>query len=57
MACRDMKKCEKVRENLMSNSCNRQIVCKKVDLASLKSVREFAQDINESMKTNIDYLA
>lgn len=49
MACRDMEKCEKLREEIIKKSYNLNVHCKKLDLSSLKSVREFAEDVNKSI--------
>ena len=48
MACRDLEKCEKARETIVKETFNTNVVCKKIDLGSLKSVREFAAEINAS---------
>ena len=48
MACRDLEKCEAARKEIMEATVNKNIECKKLDLASLKSIRTFAEDINKS---------
>nr|CAI5845773.1 unnamed protein product [Callosobruchus analis] len=41
MACRDMTRCETAREEIVLDTKNKYIYCRKCDLASLESVREF----------------
>ena len=48
MACRDMDKAEKAAKTIRGKSGNSGVVVKKLDLASLKSVREFCKEINEA---------
>ncbi|XP_058461119.1 retinol dehydrogenase 13-like [Malaya genurostris] len=43
MACRDMKKCEKAREEIVLETRNANVFCRECDLASLQSVRKFAK--------------
>lgn len=43
MACRDMKKCEEARKEIVLDTKNKFIYCRSCDLASLKSVREFVK--------------
>ena len=47
MACRDLDKAEKAAKTIIGKSGNSDVVVKKLDLASLKSVREFCKEINE----------
>ncbi|GJQ66057.1 hypothetical protein Trydic_g4143 [Trypoxylus dichotomus] len=42
MACRDMRRCEKAREEIVLDTKNKYVYCRKCDLASLKSIKEFA---------------
>lgn len=42
MACRDMKKCEEAREEIVLETKNKYVYCRQCDLASLDSIREFA---------------
>ncbi|KAL5007919.1 hypothetical protein ScPMuIL_013500 [Solemya velum] len=56
LACRDMEKCEQAKTKILLESIdNKNIVCKKLDLASLASVRAFAKDINES-ESHVEFL-
>lgn len=48
MACRDMDKCEKARQEIIEKTYNRKILCKKMDLASIESIKDFAEDFNKS---------
>lgn len=48
MACRDMGKCKIAQEEITETSANRNVVCERLDLASLDSIREFADNINNS---------
>ena len=43
MACRDMKKCEESRRDIVLQSENKHVVCRECDLASMKSIHEFAE--------------
>lgn len=43
MACRDMKKCEKTREDIVVESRNRYVYCRQCDLSSMQSIREFVK--------------
>lgn len=47
MACRDMKKCESVRKEIVIESSNKYIYCRKCDLASMESIKQFAKRFNE----------
>ncbi|XP_017479348.1 PREDICTED: retinol dehydrogenase 12-like [Rhagoletis zephyria] len=55
MACRDMKKCEKARQELIKDTCNENIHGIKLDLASLTSIKEFA-DHFKKIETRLDIL-
>ena len=48
LACRDMKKCEEAKTEIEYDTVNQQIICKELDLASLSSIRKFADDVNKS---------
>lgn len=50
LACRDMKKCEETRKELVEETVNKQIICKELDLASMESIKKFADDINKTEK-------
>ena len=48
MACRNLHKAEEALKEIVQKSGNKNIVAKRLDLASLKSVREFAEDVNNN---------
>ena len=48
MACRNLRKAEDALKEIVQKSGNKNIVAKRLDLASLKSVREFAEDVNNN---------
>ncbi|KRF80051.1 retinol dehydrogenase 13 isoform X1 [Drosophila virilis] len=41
MACRDMKKCEQAREEIVLETKNKYVYCRECDLASMDSIRNF----------------
>ena len=48
MACRDLKKGETALNDIVEKTGSKNVVLKQLDLASLKSVRTFAEDINQN---------
>ena len=50
MACRDMKKCEVTREKIVAESFNTNVVCRECDLASIESIKRFAEEVNQNEK-------
>ncbi|KAI1904495.1 hypothetical protein AGOR_G00006240 [Albula goreensis] len=48
LACRDMTRANKAAEDIRQRSGNGNVVVKKLDLASLQSVRDLAKDIQEN---------
>ena len=48
MACRDLKKGETALNDIVEKTGSKNVVLKQLDLASLKSVRTFAKDINQN---------
>jgi NAD(P)-dependent dehydrogenase (short-subunit alcohol dehydrogenase family) len=48
MACRDMKRGEAALKDIVAETGSKRVVLKQLDLASLKSVRKFADDINKN---------
>lgn len=44
MACRDMKKCEESRLQIIEKTGNTKVYARKLDLASLQSVRDFVKE-------------
>ena len=55
MACRDMDKAEKAAKSIRGKTGNSDVLVRKLDLASLKSVREFCSEINGS-ESKVDVL-
>jgi len=48
MLCRNMDKCEVTRQDIVLDTGNKYVYCRKCDLSSLKSVREFVSAFKES---------
>ncbi|XP_056648145.1 retinol dehydrogenase 12 [Diorhabda sublineata] len=48
IACRNVESGIKVRDELIENTKNENIIVKKLELSSQKSIREFAEDINKT---------
>ena len=46
LACRNEAKAEKAQREIIEETGNQDVVVRKLDLASLKSIKEFAQKIN-----------
>ncbi|ESO83499.1 hypothetical protein LOTGIDRAFT_197176 [Lottia gigantea] len=55
LACRDMEKCAAAKKEIINFTYNVQVICKKLDLASIKSIRQFAEEINKE-ETHVDVL-
>ncbi|XP_076463899.1 retinol dehydrogenase 13-like [Babylonia areolata] len=55
LACRDLEKAEQAKAEIVLETANRNIVIKKLDLASMGSIRAFAKDINAS-EPHVDIL-
>ncbi|KAK9736887.1 short chain dehydrogenase [Popillia japonica] len=54
MACRDLKRCEEAREEIVVDTKNKHVYCRKCDLASLESIREFvSRFLKEQEKLHI----
>lgn len=49
MACRDMDRAQAAVKDVMERSGNQNIVCMKLDLADSKSIREFAEAVNQGL--------
>lgn len=47
MGCRDMEKCEATAREIRGSTLNRHVYASKLDLSSLKSIREFAEKIKK----------
>ena len=41
MVCRDMRKCEEARQEIVLESKNKHVYCRKCDLSSFQSIRDF----------------
>jgi len=44
MACRDLEKCRKARAEIISETLNQHVHCRKCDLADFDSIRQFVQE-------------
>uniref|UniRef100_A0A0K8U2X9 Retinol dehydrogenase 13 n=2 Tax=Bactrocera latifrons TaxID=174628 RepID=A0A0K8U2X9_BACLA len=54
MACRDMQKCEEARDEIVLETHNKRIYCRKCDLASMDSIRKFVESFKkEQVKLDI----
>ena len=54
MACRDMEKCETARRDIVLDTKNKYVYCRKCDLASQESIRSFVKQFKkEHSKLNI----
>ncbi|KAI1896932.1 hypothetical protein AGOR_G00099970 [Albula goreensis] len=47
MGCRDMEKCEAATREIRGETLNSQVYARHIDLASIKSIREFANWVNQ----------
>lgn len=47
MGCRDMDKCEAAAKEIRGKTLNHNVYACRLDLASMKSIREFADRINK----------
>ncbi|XP_012257842.2 retinol dehydrogenase 13-like [Athalia rosae] len=50
MACRDMQKCESTRQTIVLTTKNKYVYCRKCDLASFASIREFVDQFKKEQK-------
>jgi NAD(P)-dependent dehydrogenase (short-subunit alcohol dehydrogenase family) len=55
MACRNLDTAQRARDEIVHSTGNGEVFVKKLDLSSLKSIREFADDINRTV-TKLDVL-
>ena len=55
LACRDKKRGESALSEVIKRSGNQQVFLKSLDLASLESVRNFAEDVNRT-ESRLDIL-
>ena len=53
MACRDMKKCEDVRTDIVLTTKNKYVYCRKCDLSSLESIQQFAQSFASQARSQM----
>lgn len=45
MACRDLKKCDAARDDVIAKTGNTNVFSRQLDLCSLESIREFAKKL------------
>uniref|UniRef100_A0A2M4BTT4 NADP-retinol dehydrogenase n=1 Tax=Anopheles marajoara TaxID=58244 RepID=A0A2M4BTT4_9DIPT len=55
MACRDMKKCEEARTDIVLDTRNPHVFCRECDLASMQSIRQFVKQF-KSEQQRLDIL-
>ena len=55
IACKDMKRCEETKNDIINKTFNKKVECAKCDLASLQSIKEFVDKINESIILKLVY--
>lgn len=55
MACRDLNRCEEARREIVLDSRNKAVHCRRCDLASLQSIRAFADRVNRE-ETSVSIL-
>lgn len=55
MACRDLDKCKSIRRQIVIETANRSIACRRLDLEDVDSINSFVDDISQS-EPHIDIL-
>uniref|UniRef100_A0A4W5QIX6 Retinol dehydrogenase 13 n=1 Tax=Hucho hucho TaxID=62062 RepID=A0A4W5QIX6_9TELE len=55
MGCRDMEKCETAAKEIRGQTLNPHVYARHIDLASIKSIRQFAERVNQEEK-HVDVL-
>ncbi|KAL9913027.1 retinol dehydrogenase 13-like [Glossina fuscipes fuscipes] len=55
MACRDMKKCEEARQEIVLETRNKNVYCRKCDLASMDSIHKFVDEFKKE-QSHLDIL-
>ena len=50
MGCRDMEKCEDAAKEIRGKTLNPHVYAHHIDLASIKSIRQFAERIKHGME-------
>ena len=55
LACRDMEKCEAAAKDIRGETLNPHVRAQHLDLASLKSIREFARKIIKGRQEDVDF--
>ncbi|XP_060081945.1 retinol dehydrogenase 13-like [Ylistrum balloti] len=53
MACRDMRSCEKARDEIVKETFNQGVCCKYLDLSSMQSIRRFAEEMNKGNRVDV----
>lgn len=49
IACRDMKKCKKVADEIIADTENENVYCIECDLSSMESIRKFVEKLVEKL--------